>query len=674
MEDIILEIIERLRAGQTLTAKDLLRILNDHNKRLHDRARTTAPAILASPRPYSKKKLLPFYLRTKQRDPERWRSWNITPQLEQQLIALLQVKPRRSASGVATITVITKPWKCANACIYCPNDLRMPKSYLSDEPACQRAERNYFDPYLQVVSRLRALDQMGHVTDKIELIVLGGSWSDYPKSYQIWFITELFRALNDAGISASADHEAPSTCTDSRSIIPGDSLVDQRIQAHIAAEAITDQEARTQADPESRADQEARVRRRLYKAHGLSYEKDDLIAFTRKQQSLVDEGQLSYNAAMVELYEPGEPWVSLARTHHATLAQLPREPQRNEHAQHRVVGLVVETRPNAVTPKTLTFLRSLGATKLQMGIQSLDQRIHDLNHRPVTIAQIDRALDLARLFGFKTHTHFMVNLLGSTPESDKEDFRRFVTEPPYQPDEIKLYPCALVKGTELCARYEAGEWQPYDEETLIDVLVADELATPPFTRISRMIRDFSAHDIEAGNKKVNLRQLVEARAEAIASSHDNASDHQAIQEIRYREISTQDVEIEELFLDAVPYETTSTREVFLQWVTPKNKIAGFLRLSLPKPEAFTTYQNLLQTCPDEAMIREVHVYGRASSLHESGSYAQHRGLGKKLIERACAIAKAQGFRKINVISAIGTRQYYRTLGFEDNGLYQQKLL
>ena len=178
-----------MRAGEELDAKVLLRILNDHNKRLD-----------ANVPHYSKKKLLPFYLRTKERDPQRWQSWNITPELEQQLVHLLQVKPRRSASGVATITVITKPWKCGGACIYCPNDLRMPKSYLSDEPACQRAERNYFDPYLQVTSRLRALNQMGHVTDKIELIVLGGTWSDYPRAYQIWFITELFRALNDAGV------------------------------------------------------------------------------------------------------------------------------------------------------------------------------------------------------------------------------------------------------------------------------------------------------------------------------------------------------------------------------------------------------------------------------------------------------------------------------------------
>ena len=609
-----------MRAGEELDAKVLLRILNDHNKCLG-----------ANVPHYSKKKLLPFYLRTKERDPQRWQSWNITPDLEQQLVRLLQVKPRRSASGVATITVITKPWKCGGACIYCPNDLRMPKSYLSDEPACQRAERNYFDPYLQVTSRLRALNQMGHVTDKIELIVLGGTWSDYPRAYQIWFITELFRALNDAGDK-----------------LPGRS---------------------TPATPFSAAN--ARERRQFYRDCGLSYERDDLVAFTQAQQRLVDEGKLTYNEAMVDLYETGEPWKTIAQHQHATLDELEREHVRNEQAAHRVVGLVVETRPSLITPENLTFLRTLGATKVQMGIQSLDQHIHDINQRPVSIAQIQRALDLTRLFGFKTHTHFMVNLLGQTPESDRADFRRFVTETPYQPDEIKLYPCALVHGTELCECYERGEWQPYDEEALVDVLVADVLATPPFTRISRMIRDFSAHDIEAGNKKVNLRQLVEARAkDDEVSGHSSSS----IQEIRYREISTQDVELSELTLEVVSYETTSTHERFLQWVTPENKIAGFLRLSLPKPEAFETYADALPVSPEEAMIREVHVYGRASGLHKSGTSAQHRGLGKTLIERASELAREAGYTKLNVISAIGTRAYYRNLGFIDNGLYQQKPL
>lgn len=655
MESIIAEILDYLRAGQTLDSKDLLRILNDHNKQLR-----------SSTRHYSKKRLLPFYLRAKERDPKLWRSWDVTPDLEAQLIALLQVKPRRSASGVATITVITKPWKCASSCIYCPSDLRMPKSYLSDEPACQRAERNYFDPYLQVTSRLRALEQMGHVTDKIELIVLGGTWSDYPKDYQIWFITELFRALNDAGVQIASAR------------ISSSSVVQDAVQECNDAGIQDTQDTQDTQNTSVRtlADDSSRKRRAKYREAGLSYEKEDLIAITREKQCLVDVGELSYNAAMVELYETGEPWVSLSSEQHASLEELTFEHQRNEQGKYRVVGLVVETRPNAITPENLMFLRTLGATKLQMGIQSLDQRIHDLNHRPVTISQIDRALDLTRLFGFKTHTHFMVNLLGSSPESDKEDFRRFVTETSYQPDEIKLYPCALVKGTALCERYEAGQWQPYDEETLVDVLVADLLATPPFTRISRMIRDFSAHDIEAGNKKVNLRQLVEMCAEELSttSSATPLTAPHAIQEIRYREISTQDVEVGELSLDIVPYETTSTHEYFLQWVTSENKIAGFLRLSLPKAEAFETYAGELPVGPDEAMIREVHVYGRASSLHKAGTSAQHRGLGKKLIEQAFAIAEENGYRKINVISAIGTREYYRKLGFVDNGLYQQRRL
>lgn len=138
-----------------------------------------------------------FYLDVQKNQPERWGSWGLSDEQQRRLVRTLQMKPRRTASGVATITVLTKPWKCSSNCLYCPNDLRMPKSYLANEPACQRAERTFFDPYLQVAARLKALTEMGHVTDKVELIVLGGTWSDYPENYQIWFIRELFRALND---------------------------------------------------------------------------------------------------------------------------------------------------------------------------------------------------------------------------------------------------------------------------------------------------------------------------------------------------------------------------------------------------------------------------------------------------------------------------------------------
>ena len=187
MEIILQHILAELRTTERLDDKRLAKIIHQHNQGIGDNRRH-----------YAKKKLLPYYLKIKQREPERWLSWGVDEALEERLVRLLRVKPRRTASGVATITVLTKPWPCANNCLYCPSDVRMPKSYLSDEPACQRAERNCFDPYLQIVSRLRALVGMGHSTNKIELIILGGTYSDYPEGYQIWFVKELFRALNDA--------------------------------------------------------------------------------------------------------------------------------------------------------------------------------------------------------------------------------------------------------------------------------------------------------------------------------------------------------------------------------------------------------------------------------------------------------------------------------------------
>ena len=170
MEAAIQEIIAAIKAqDRPLDAAWLDKLVRRHNRVTHDGTRRVA-----------KRRLLPYYLGVKANDPERWSSWDVDPDTEEVLLRLLKMKPRRTASGVATITVITKPWTCSSNCLYCPNDVRMPKSYLSDEPACQRAERNYFDPYLQVRSRLTALSEMGHVTDKIELIVLGGTWSDYP--------------------------------------------------------------------------------------------------------------------------------------------------------------------------------------------------------------------------------------------------------------------------------------------------------------------------------------------------------------------------------------------------------------------------------------------------------------------------------------------------------------
>ena len=646
MEEIILQILDALRRGETVDDRALVKLVHAQVRRAG-----------GDKRAFAKRRLLPFYQRVKREEPDRWARWGITPELEEGLIKVLRMKPRRSASGVATITVITKPWPCSGSCIFCPSDVRMPKSYLADEPACARAEQACFDPYLQVSARLTALSQMGHATDKIELIVLGGTWSDYPAEYQIWFMRELFRALNDDATVGESGSSARVGSSDESGIAFAPS-------GSSAASASFDPAAASVSPGSSAASASF--------DSGVAPAPLDPVA-TEAVQREVTDGRLSYNRAIAQLYGTSTAWQEAARVQCATMDELEREQRRNETARHRVVGLVIETRPDAITPEALVNIRRMGATKIQMGVQSVDQRVLDANGRGIRVAQIERAFSLLRLFGFKIHAHFMVNLLGSTPEADCLDYRRFVAELAFQPDEVKLYPCALIESSRLRGRYEAGEWRPYTEDELVGVLIDDVLATPAYCRVSRMIRDFSSGDIMAGNKKPNLRQMVESRLHVRCEQTG-----ERVQEIRFREIATSEVDVRALRLEVMPYETPATSERFLQWVTPEGRIAGFLRLSLPKAAAVEALASELRAAgceppvqPGEAMIREVHVYGMAARVGEEGGAAQHHGLGRKLVERACELACEAGYERINVISAVGTREYYRHLGFYDHGLYQQ---
>jgi elongator complex protein 3 len=604
MEELLLDILGRLRRdpSRALGAAELDRVIRAHNRGVRDNARHL-----------SKRQVLPYYLRVRDSDPERWASWDVDADLERRLVETLRLKPRRTASGVATVTVLTRPAPCSGSCVFCPNDVRMPKSYLHREPACRRAEQGFFDPYLQVHARLRALSQMGHPTDKVELIVLGGTWSDYPRAYQVWFVRELFRAVNDW--------------------------------------------------PDG--DAEAARLRALYRAAGLTDDAEAIAGRVRPTQELVDAGELTYNEAVRRLWGAGAaPGLrDLVARQAATGEELAREHARNEGAAHRVVGLVVETRPDAVTPEGLRLLRELGCTKVQVGVQSTRAGALDANGRGTSPEEVRRAFALIRLYGFKIHSHLMLNLVGSTPELDRRDFSALVSDPALRPDEVKLYPCALVPGTRLVGLYERGAWAPYTVAELVDVLVADVLATPPYMRISRMIRDIGADDILVGNKHANLRQLVDERIVASGLSP-------RVREIRYREIARSAVDLGRLELVEVPYETDVTRERFLEWVTPEGRIAGFLRLSLPRGELLRAEE--LATRPGDAMVREVHVYGEAAHLGRADAPAQHQGLGRALVERAARIAGEEGYAGLCVVSSVGTRGYYRRLGFVDDGLYQRR--
>jgi elongator complex protein 3 len=306
----------------------------------------------------------------------------------------------------------------------------------------------------------------------------------------------------------------------------------------------------------------------------------------------------------------------------------------------------------------LRWLRYLGVTKVQVGIQSLDERVLVLNNRGHDVQSTRDAFRLLRLAGFKIHGHWMANLLGATPESDVADFSKIWADEAVRPDELKVYPCMLVENAELYEYWQRGEYHPYDEETLTELLVTCKVQVPRYVRLNRVIRDFPTTNVVAGNKKANLRQI------ALQRMADRGLQCQCI---RCREVRRQKVQRKDVELRIETYETDATTEHFLSFETDDDKLAGFLRLSLP-------HRNMPHPLPElenHAMIREVHVYGPALNLGEGSSgEAQHMGLGSELIDKAKEMARAAGYGRIAVISAIGTREYYgKHHGFEMDGLY-----
>lgn len=592
LEDTIFSLIEELSAHpqDTFDSHKLDLFLRRECKKIGDSSRII-----------SKKRLIPIYLQLKKTNIDKLKSSGWTESLDAKITELLRSKPRRSASGVSTITVLTKPWPCSGNCIFCPNDIRMPKSYIHNEPACQRAERWNFDPFMQVTSRLFALYEMGHNIDKIEIIILGGTFSEYTKDYQLWYIKEIFRALNE---------------------FSADSFKEKSIKFDDIHKQTQDQIS-------------------------------DFVKKCEEVQKEINQGNLTYNNAFNKIYSNTD-----NDNEYSTLEEVKKQQQINEGAKHRNVGLVVEIRPDSASTQELMFLRELGCTKIQIGIQTLSNSILSKNTRNMSLSQIEEMIKNMRLLGFKSHVHIMPNLVGATPEKDISSYHKLFNDPAYKPDEVKIYPCCLVESARLNRFYDKGEWQPYKEEELLHVIKKNLEDTPPYARISRLIRDISTTDIIAGNKKPNLRQLIE-----------NEFDLSNVQEIRSREIALSEVDYLTLVLNIVSYSTNVSEEKFLQWITPNNKLAGFLRLSLPHQNIdFTNYPINEQ----EAMIREVHIYGKVAKLHNNSQSAQHLGLGKQLINKACEIARNENYKKINVISAIGTRQYYASLGFEQGKYYQFK--
>ncbi len=461
---------------------------------------------------------------------------------------LLQLKSTRSNSGIVVVSVLTKPFPCPGKCLYCPTIKNVPKSYLPNEPAVKRAIMCKYDPFDQVLLRLKALELVGHLTDKVNIRIIGGTWSYYPKSYQNWFIRQIFAAANYSSY------------------------------------------------PNSR------------------------------KLSLADLQMM------------------------------------NESAKHRVVEISVETRQDYIDIMEIKRLRKMGITKVELGVQSIYDKVLQLNNRGSLIKDTISATKMLRNAGFKISYQMMVNLFGSNIDDDRQMFTELFNNPDFQPDHLKIYPLALVRESELYQQYLEGKFKPYDEKILTSLLAEIKKVIPKYCRIERMIRDIPAESIVEGGAKVsNLRQIVEKSMQQ--------EGYQCVC-IRCREVKTGFDTCAELKLFREDYEASYGKEIFLSIESAdQSKLCSMLRLRINTGADLS----LLRDC---AVVREIHTYGPMVKIGgKNYSAAQHQGFGKQLLKEAEKIAKKEfGLNKIAVIAGVGVRPYFRKLGYELKNTYMIKYL
>ncbi len=407
-----------------------------------------------------------------------------------------------------------------------------------------RAIRSDFDPYEQVRLRLRSLESMGHPVDKVELLVMGGTFLSYPVDYQYWFVKSCYDALNEV-------------------------------------------------------------------------ESADLDEATRL----------------------------------------------NETARHRCVALCVETRPDVCGDEEVARLLEFGATRVELGVQTLDDSVHQLMQRGHGVAEIIEATSRLRRNGFKVYYHWMPGLPGSSAGHDLEMTRRLFDDPRFRPDGLKLYPTVVVQGSKLEEWYDEGRFNPCTIEEMTDLLARMKMLVPPYVRIARLMRDIPRKFIVAGCDDLALRSTVRERMRQLEAG---------CQCVRCREYGHRRRDgwvIGQPVLRRLSYETADGDEVLLSYEDKQGTLYALLRLSIGGPETEGS------TAP-MATVRELHVYGPEVALGKrDDSAAQHRGLGASLLREAERIAVAEyGADRLRVLSGVGARGYYRQLGYERQGPYMVKPL
>ncbi|XP_070195837.1 elongator complex protein 3-like [Littorina saxatilis] len=475
------------------------------------------------------------------------------------LLPKLRAKPVRTASGIAVVAVMCKPHRCphismtGNICVYCPggpdSDFEYStQSYTGYEPTSMRAIRARYSPYLQTRHRVEQLKQLGHSVDKVEFIVMGGTFMSLPEDYRDFFIRNLHDALSG--------HASSSV--------------------------------------------------------------DESVKYSEKSMT-------------------------------------------------KCIGITIETRPDYCLKRHLSDMLKYGCTRLEIGVQSVYEDVARDTNRGHTVRAVCESFQMSKDAGFKVVAHMMPDLPNVGWERDVEQFVEYFENPAFRSDGLKIYPTLVIRGTGLYELWKTGRYKSYPPSMLVDLVARILALVPPWTRVYRVQRDIPMPLVSSGVEHGNLREL------ALARMHDLGT--------QCRDVRTREVGIQEIHHKVKPYEAELIRrdyvanggwETFLSYEDPEQDILiGLLRLRKCSPDTFRP--ELKGGC---SIVRELHVYGSVVPVHaRDPTKFQHQGFGMLLMEESERIARDEhGSHKIAVISGVGTRNYYRKIGYELEGPYMTKTL
>ena len=491
-----------------------------------------------------------------------------SPEEQTTIKEFLKRKPVRTISGVAVIAVMTSPAPCPHGvCLPCPGGpnsvFKSPQSYMGREPAAMRAIQNEFDPYSQVRSRLSQLKEIGHDIEKVELIVMGGTFSSRSLDYQEWFTKKCLEAMND----------------------------------------FTSEEWRENV----------------------------------------------WKIGKSLLYIP-----------------LEEVQKANEIAGIRNIGITFETRPDWTAAKHVDEFLRLGGTKVELGVQSIYDFVLTRMQRGHNVAEIVRANRVLRDSALKVGFHMMLHLPGSDSNLDLRCFKQLFEDSRFRPDYLKIYPTLVTEGTPLYRLWEAGEYKALSDEEAVELVADIKAILPKWVRLQRVQRDIPSHQIFAGVRKSNLRQL----AKEMLIEKGRKCRCIRCREVGHSSLKGKKVNEKDIELTVETYKACEGTEYFIAFEDLATDILiGFIRLRFPS----IPHRPELQ---EAALIRELHVYGSMVPIGREAKQTdwQHRGYGKELLENAEKIVHEAGYRKLVVVSGIGAREYYRKFGYVLDNLYMSKVL